>query len=72
MPQGLRDLWQACGRRFDDDVTLVPMDPFYRILWPDGSDFTARQDDAAMQIALDEARLALEHGDVPVDKRMLL
>lgn len=49
VPEGLRQLWAACGRRFDDDVALVPMDPFYKILWQDGSTFTARQDDAAMQ-----------------------
>jgi phytoene desaturase len=49
VPQGLRDLWAATGRDFDRDVTLVPMDPFYRITWPDGSTFTARQDTAAMR-----------------------
>jgi phytoene desaturase len=49
VPQGLRDLWAECGRRFDDDVALVPMDPFYEIRWPDGSSFTARQDEAAMK-----------------------
>lgn len=49
VPQGLRDLWTACGRQFDEDVPLVPLDPFYKILWEDGSTFTARQDDTAMQ-----------------------
>lgn len=49
VPQGLRELWSACGRDFDSDVTLTPMDPFYEIRWPDGSHFTARQDDAAMR-----------------------
>ena len=49
VPQGLRDLWAACGRDFDRDVTLTAMDPYYEIRWPDGSTFTARQDDAAMQ-----------------------
>jgi phytoene desaturase len=49
VPQVLRQLWADCGRRFDDDVTLVPMDPYYEIRWPDGSTFTARQDDAAMR-----------------------
>jgi phytoene desaturase len=49
VPQGLRELWSDCGRQFDADVTLVPMDPFYQICWPDGSTFTARQDDAAMR-----------------------
>lgn len=49
VPQGLRDLWAACGRDFDRDVRLVPMDPFYEIRFDDGQTFTARQDDAAMQ-----------------------
>jgi phytoene desaturase len=49
VPQGLRDLWAACGRDFDRDVTLRPMDPFYEIRWPDGSTFTMRGDDAAME-----------------------
>lgn len=49
VPQTLRDLWAACGRDFDRDVRLVPMDPFYRILFADGETFTARQDEAAMQ-----------------------
>jgi phytoene desaturase len=48
VPQGLRDLWAVCGQDFDRDVTLVPMDPFYEIRWPDGSKFTMRGDKAAM------------------------
>ncbi|PJF08199.1 phytoene desaturase [Pseudorhodobacter sp. MZDSW-24AT] len=49
VPQGLRDLWAACGRDFDADVRLVPMDPFYEIRFADGESFTARQDDAAIK-----------------------
>lgn len=49
VPQGLRELWAACGRDFDRDVRLVPMEPFYEIRFPDGETFTARQNDAAMQ-----------------------
>lgn len=49
VPQGLRDLWAVCGRDFDRDVRLVPMDPFYEIRWEDGSTFTMRQDEAAMK-----------------------
>jgi phytoene desaturase len=49
VPQTLRDLWSACGRDFDQDVQLVPMDPFYRILFADGEVFTARRDPSAMQ-----------------------
>jgi phytoene desaturase len=48
VPQGLRDLWAACGRDFDRDVTLKALDPYYEIRFPDGSTFAARQDDDAM------------------------
>ena len=67
VPQGLRDLWAACGRDFDADVTLKPMDPFYRILWQDGSHFTMRQDEAAMRAEV--ARLS--PGDVAGFNRFL-
>jgi phytoene desaturase len=49
VPQVFRELWAACGRCFDDDVDLRPLDPFYEIRWPDGSTFTARQDTEAMR-----------------------
>src|SRR6056297_1539008 len=49
VPQVFRELWASCGRDFDADVDLRPLDPFYEIRWPDGSHFTARQDDAAMK-----------------------
>jgi phytoene desaturase len=67
VPQTLRELWAACGRDFDRDVTLVPMDPYYKILWEDGSSFTARKNDAAM-----EAEVArLSPGDLPGFRRFL-
>ena len=56
VPQGLRELWAACGRDFDTDVTLKPMDPFYEIRWADGSSFTMRDDQAAMDAEI--ARLS--------------
>ncbi|MEO0669055.1 MAG: phytoene desaturase [Pseudomonadota bacterium] len=49
VPQLYRDLWAACGRDFDDDVTLRSLDPFYEIRWPDGTVFTAQQDTEAMR-----------------------
>ena len=49
VPQVFRELWAACGRDFDADVDLRPIDPFYEIRWPDGSKFTARQDTDAMR-----------------------
>ena len=38
-PQLFEELWQLAGRRLPDDVTLVPMDPFYRIRFADGTSF---------------------------------
>jgi phytoene desaturase len=48
VPQGLRDLWAACGRNFDADVDLRSLNDFYQIRWEDGSHFTARSDTDAM------------------------
>ena len=48
VPEVFRKLWAACGRDFDADVDLRPLDPFYEIRWPDGSHFTARSDTDAM------------------------
>ncbi|MGY6547608.1 MAG: phytoene desaturase [Roseinatronobacter sp.] len=67
VPQGLRDLWAACGRDFDRDVTLVPMRPYYEIRWPDGSCFTMQQDEAAMEAEV--SRLAPD--DLPGFRRFL-
>jgi phytoene desaturase len=68
VPQGLRDLWAACGRDFDADVTLVPMDPFYQIRWQDGTQFNAMADDAAMR---EEVR-RLSPGDLAGYDRFLI
>lgn len=45
VPDRLRELWADCGRDFDKDVKLVEMDPFYKILFPDGESYTAYGDD---------------------------
>ncbi len=60
VPEVFRKLWAACGRDFDADVDLRPLDPFYEIRWPDGSRFTARSDTEAM---VEEVR-RLSPGDV--------
>ena len=44
VPQVFRALWAACGRKFDDDIDLRSLDPFYEIRWPDGSHFSASGD----------------------------
>ena len=48
-PQVFRELWAVCGRDFDQDVDLRPLDPFYEIRWPDGSKLAARKDPEEMR-----------------------
>ncbi len=43
------ELWKLCGRRLSDDVTLVPVSPFYRIRFQDGSHFDYCGDANAMR-----------------------
>jgi phytoene desaturase len=52
-PFMLEELWALCGRRLADDVTLVPMAPFYRIRYDDGShlDYSGDPDAMRAQIA---------------------
>lgn len=60
-PQALEELWGLTGNRMADDVTLVPVNPFYRLNWPDGTNFDYSNDDAALagEIAkLDPADIA--------------
>lgn len=43
------ELWQLAGRTRADDVELVPVDPFYRIRFDDGSIFDYTGDAEAME-----------------------
>ena len=45
----LEELWALCGQRLADDVELVPMDPFYRIRFDDGTVFDYSGDPARMR-----------------------
>jgi phytoene desaturase len=49
LPSLFEELWTLCGRRFADDVDLRPLDPFYRLVFPDGSTFACSGNDAAMR-----------------------
>lgn len=53
VPDVFRRLWADCGRDFDQDVNLVPVDPYYEIRWPDGSKFQIRDSEQDMN---DEVR----------------
>ncbi|WP_375412384.1 phytoene desaturase [uncultured Bradyrhizobium sp.] len=43
------ELWKLCGRKLSDAVTLVPVSPFYRIRFQDGSHFDYSGDAVAMR-----------------------
>src|SRR4051794_27108684 len=38
-PQCIEELFELCGRKLSDYVTLVPVSPFYRLAWADGDSF---------------------------------
>ncbi len=43
------ELWKLCGRKLSDDVTLMPVSPFYRIRFQDGTSFDYTGDPVAMR-----------------------
>ncbi|HSX56177.1 MAG TPA: phytoene desaturase [Sphingomonas sp.] len=60
-PDALEELWALSGHRMAEDVTLAPVNPFYRLSWPDGTSFDYTNDDPALtsEIAkLDPADIA--------------
>ena len=63
----LEELWTLAGRRMADDVTLVPLSPFYRIRFNDGGTFDCSGDAAAMRAEV--ARLS--PGDVDGYERFM-
>ena len=67
VPQLFEELWQMCGRRMQDDVELMPVDPFYRIRFDDGSAFDYSGDPAQMR----EQIRRFEPGDLAGYERML-
>lgn len=44
LPGLFEELWTLAGRKFSDDITLKPLDPFYRLRFDDGETFTASRD----------------------------
>ncbi|MBL8334130.1 MAG: phytoene desaturase [Rubrivivax sp.] len=49
VPHLFEELWTLAGRRMADDVHLVPLDPFYRIRFDDGSCFDYNGDPEHMR-----------------------
>ncbi|MDR2856734.1 MAG: phytoene desaturase [Novosphingobium sp.] len=60
-PVCLRELWALSGRDMADDVELMPVSPFCRFNWPDGTIFDYSNDEASLHREI--ARLSAE--DLP-------
>jgi len=54
-PAALRELWELTGQDIATDVDLMPVMPFYRLNWRDGTSFDYSNDDA--QLHAEIARL---------------
>ena len=48
-PPCLQELWALSGQDMAADVDLVPVMPFYRLNWPDGTTFDYSNDEAALR-----------------------
>jgi len=57
-PAALNDLWKLSGRDISEDVELMPVTPFYRLNWRDGTNFDYSNDDA--QLRAEIARLSTD------------
>ncbi len=53
-PDCLRELWGLTGRDMSEDVTLDPVLPFYRLNWPDGTNFDYTNDDVQMRAEIEK------------------
>ncbi len=48
-PDCLAQLWRLSGHEMSRDVTLLPVMPFYRLHWPDGTSFDYSNDEAQLR-----------------------
>ncbi len=48
-PACLRELWELSGADMAKDVELMPVMPFYRLNWPDGTNFDYSNDEVGLR-----------------------
>jgi phytoene desaturase len=66
-PEGLREIFNACGYSLDDEVELRKLDPMYRLQFDDGNTFDATAD--VDRLTAEAARISPE--DAPNVRRYL-
>jgi phytoene desaturase len=49
IPPCLTQLWALTGHDMAQDVELMPVMPFYRLNWPDGTNFDYSNDEAQLR-----------------------
>lgn len=57
-PPCLEELWALSGQDMGQDVDLIPVTPFYRLNWPDGTNFDYSNDEAALRDEIAKLRPA--------------
>jgi phytoene desaturase len=53
-PDCLRELWALSGHEMMQDVTIVPVAPFYRLTWPDGTTFDYSNDEPQLNAEIEK------------------
>lgn len=53
-PDCLQRLWKLSGQDMATDVDLVPVTPFYRLDWPDGTVFDYTNDDEQLRASIEK------------------
>jgi phytoene desaturase len=48
-PPCLAELWRLTGHDMADDVKLIPVSPFYRLNWPNGTNFDYSNDEVGLR-----------------------
>jgi len=66
-PSALEELFAAAGKRMSDYVEMLPVSPFYRLCWEDGTHFDYAND----QEAIDRQIHAMNPADVDGYRRFL-
>ncbi len=53
-PPCLEELWALSGNDMARDVTLMPVTPFYRLNWPDGTNFDYSNDEVGLRVEIEK------------------
>jgi phytoene desaturase len=53
-PPCLKQLWALTGHDMADDIELMPVMPFYRLNWPDGTSFDYSNDEKSLRAEIEK------------------